>query len=472
MDGNENMVVFVDPDADGLCSSYIMYDYLKNKLQCENVSLLWNERSQGHGIDVSKDRVDKNTDLILLIDSSTSDTEACKYLSEHMDIVIIDHHLPERDNPYATIVNPQLQKEYGNKDGSATLLTFKVVELLDYKYKKVNIENYIDVVGLSTLSDQMDMTVMENRFFVNEGMKRIRNVGLLAMIHATKNNGKEVDSQMLNYNIIPLLNTTARNDELKKGLMILLEKDFFKAKRMADVLVQDNDKRKKYVRELVDGYMDELQDEKFAYVVTKNSSKGYNGLAASQIAGTLRKPALVLKNDGEYYSGSGRTYGDFDMRSFVERSGLIEYAAGHEQAFGFSVKASNWDKFKQYVNENIDESQFEPVIEYDIELDEGELDWDVVDQIQKVDKLWGNSNPPTTVKLSGVFVEDRELFPPSRKEHVKIKADLFDALKFNDEEYADDVDSWDSIDVLGSVGVNEWGGNRRIQVFIEDYRKQ
>lgn len=459
------------PDVDGLCSSYIMYDYLKNKLEYDSVKLFWNERSQGHGIEIGKDKVPPNTDLLLLIDSSTSDSDACKELSKSMDIIIIDHHQPERENPYALIVNPQLQ-EYENKDSSATLLTFKFVELLDNHYRKANIRDYIDVTGMSLLSDQMNMRVLENRWFVYQALSNVKNVGLLALVHETRNGNKKLNSQIFNFDLIPCLNTVARNDELKKGLMLLLEKDFFKARKMARQLVEQNKLRKEKVKNLVKEYMEIIQDEKFALIVSKNSSKGYNGLVASKLADTLKKPCLVLKDNGDHYQGSGRSYGDFPMQSFVKNSNLIEYAAGHEPAFGFSIKAENWDKFKQYVNDDIDESLFEPVIEYDIELNEDELDWDMVNEIESLDIVWGNSYGKIIVKLNNVFVEDKELFPKQKKEHVKIKASNLDIMKFNDPEYASDVDSWDNISVIGSVGVNDFGKEKRIQVFIEDYIKE
>jgi len=222
--------------VDGLCSTFLMVDYL-NKLDA-NVSFFWNERSIGHGINEGYERVPDGTDLLLLIDSSSSDVKACEILSKTMDIVIIDHHnLEVEENPYALIVNPQTQ-DYPNKSSSATLITFKFVELMDYTYQKVNMNDYFDITGMSLLSDQMNMLVPENRYFVKQGMKRIKNVGLLALIHASRNSGKTLNSQIFNFDLIPILNTVARNDELKKGLMILFEKDFFKAKRMADIMIR------------------------------------------------------------------------------------------------------------------------------------------------------------------------------------------------------------------------------------------
>ena len=94
-----------------------------------------------------------------------------------------------------------------------------------------------------------------------------------------------------------------------------------------------------------------------------------------------------------------------------------------------------------------------------------------MNEIEELDQFWGNNSPKITVKLTDVFVEDKELFPKGKEEHLKIKTDKMDIMKFYDKDYAGDVDSWDDISVIGSVGVNEWRGERRIQFYVEDYIK-
>lgn len=53
--------------------------------------------------------------LILLPDAGTNDLEECRKLNKHnTDVLILDHHLKEQDNPYAIIINNQIQN-YPNK---------------------------------------------------------------------------------------------------------------------------------------------------------------------------------------------------------------------------------------------------------------------------------------------------------------------------------------------------------------------
>lgn len=420
------------------------------------------------------DDIDKDTDLLIIVDSSSNEVENVNQLSKIMDIVILDHHNTDKHEELnAILVNPNQQGcDYPNKHLSGSAVVWKFIELLDYHYKKVNVSRYLDLVATSLLSDQMDMTVLENRWIVKKGLSKIYNVGLLALIHATKNNGKKLNSQIMNFDIIPILNTIARNNELYKAFKLLFEKDFFKAKRMTDYLVKENNNRKKEIKKLVKEYEQDAEISKFVLVVKENAKRNYSGLISQQLASKYKRPTLVLKDNGDVYQGSGRTFNNFNLQQFLNECPYVNYAEGHSGALGVEIQTKNWDKFKQYIKENIDESLFEQVIEYDIELNEDELDWDIVEEIEEFNEVWGNNDSPIAVRLNNVFVEDRELFPKNNPEHVKVIADNIDLLKFNDKEYANEIESWDKISVVGSISINTWKGDRRIQLFIEDYIKQ
>src|SRR5690606_14089884 len=132
--------------------------------------------------------------------------------------------------------------QYPNKHLSATGVVWKVMEILDYHYKKVNISHYLDLVGLTLLSDSMKVDNLENRCILKQSYKKIHNVGLLALMKATRN-GK-LNSQILSYDIIPVLNTATRNDEIYKVFSLLFEKDYFKALAKAKHMVESNKQRK------------------------------------------------------------------------------------------------------------------------------------------------------------------------------------------------------------------------------------
>lgn len=447
-----------------------MVNYLKAVGQ--NPNIIYRERKDGHGIKAKE--VSKEYDLLIIVDSSSSEKEETNKIALHTDIVILDHHNTDENSESlnAILVNPnQKNCSYTNKDLSGCGVVFRFIEVLDYHYKKVNLKHYVDLFGISLLSDVMRMDVLENRYFLQEALKNIHNKGLLALINASKLEKDNLDSQALAFSIIPVINTTARNNQIKKAFSLFFEDDYFRALKKAEWLIQENKDRKKYVKDMTEEVEVIVENAKFAYVVTDEGFGEYNGLIATQISNNLHKPSFVLRGDNGIYKGSARTYGDFQLQSFVKESGLVELAAGHESAFGFQIKEENWNTFRQYVEDNIDESLFEPVIEYDLEIDEENFDWDLMDEISEFNKMWGNGSPPVTVKLNKIFVEDRQVFPPKNPSHVKIVTDKFDLLAFNDPDFANEVESWDNVEAVGQVSINEWNGQRKMQLIIDDYRK-
>ncbi len=448
-----------------------MVNYLRAVGQ--NPDIIYRERKDGHGIKAKE--VNEEYDLLIIVDSSSSEKEETNKIAQHTDILILDHHNTDENSESlnAILVNPNQPGDttYGNKNLSGCGVVFRFIEVVDYHYKKVNLKHYLDLFGISLLSDVMRMDVLENRYFLQEALKNIHNKGLLALINASKLDKDNLDSQALAFSIIPVINTTARNNQIKKAFSLFFEDDYFKALKKAKWLIQENKDRKQYVKDMTEEVEVIAEDAKFAYVVTDEGFGEYNGLISTQISNNFHKPSFVLRDVDGVYKGSARTYGDFPLQSFVKDSGLVEKAAGHEEAFGFEIKEENWNAFRQYVEDNIDESLFEPVIEYDLEINEEDFDWDLMDGITEFNKMWGSGSPPVTVKLNKVFVEDRQVFPPKNPSHVKIIADKFDLLKFNDDQFAGDISSWDNICAIGTLGINEWGGQRRKQMFIEDYKK-
>jgi len=173
IENNEKIGIYADIDPDGVLSTTIMYDYIKRNLG-GNAKILYHQRSEGHG--VIEDKVPNDIDLLIVMDSSSSETEVCRSLSENMDIVIIDHHIIDVDNPYGIIVNPQQEGcEYPNKSVCTGVLAFKFVEVMDFHFKQKDVHNYLDLVLVTLLADSMDMSVLENRYFAYEGLKNIRN---------------------------------------------------------------------------------------------------------------------------------------------------------------------------------------------------------------------------------------------------------------------------------------------------------
>ena len=98
--------------------------------------------------------------------------------------------------------------------------------------------------------------------------------------------------------------------------------------------------------------------------------KNLAGLIANKIQAKYQRPTLVLiksklQEDKEvFYRGSARNYSmseNQEMRQLCLDTGLVEYAQGHEGAFGFSIAESKIDEFIEKTNELYASIPQEPV---------------------------------------------------------------------------------------------------------------
>ena len=200
--------ILVDSDPDGFCSAAMMYSYIK-KLDAEYpVNYILHTRAKSHGLDDDV-TISDDTRLLIIPDAGTNDTEACKDLKDKgIDILILDHHESEEENPYAVIVNNQMSKNYSNKDFCGAGIVYKFLQALDTETWNEFADDYLDLCALANISDVMDMRSFETRYLTNIGLLNITNKCLSAFIKAQdySMNGK-VNIHNIQWYITPVLNS-------------------------------------------------------------------------------------------------------------------------------------------------------------------------------------------------------------------------------------------------------------------------
>ena len=109
-----NIFIQVDSDTDGYCSAAIMYLYLKKLNPALSIEWRIHEGKQ-HGVIVEV--VPEDTNLVIIPDAGSNQYEEHKQLRDKgMDIVVLDHHIAEKDSEDAMVVNNQLSSNFEDKD--------------------------------------------------------------------------------------------------------------------------------------------------------------------------------------------------------------------------------------------------------------------------------------------------------------------------------------------------------------------
>jgi single-stranded-DNA-specific exonuclease len=494
----ENITIMSDVDADGICSCSIMYNYLKGYTSLLDIAHA--QRSHGHGLETIVEEMTENenvrfltkdTELLIIVDSSSNSVEACKLVKEEYgcDIIIIDHHAIDVDNPHAIIVNCQLG-DYPNKNLSGSAMCYKVLQVIDEYFNDSEADNYLDLVAIGLVADLMDLNEGENRSLVNRGIQHIRNEGLQQLL---KTNNVDfyygITSTDIGYKISPLINACSRYDKLELAIELFVESDVTRAKEIAKELKKLNEQRKKEEKEIIESVINDVDNtHKVAVIVNNDIEANFRGLICMQVTSKLKKPAFVLtynKETNEYH-GSARSVGQVKLKNYCQLTGDFLYCQGHEKAFGLGVKAEKLEEALSTLDELIENDESEEVLEYDLDIEATEITHELITDVEKFSRITGQNVPPPKFLVKGCIVQNAEMLGKKVQETLKLSCENdLSLMKFKiDKSYAetfiealkDEDRFFVEVDVLGTLNLNRFYhfGKKELQItkqiFMEDYK--
>jgi Single-stranded DNA-specific exonuclease len=491
------IVIFGDPDYDGAATTGLLARYLWKFT--DNVHIIHMQRSDGHSLRLVENFIPDDTNLLIIVDSSTNDIEACQRVSEKgIPILIIDHHEFEgEENPYALIVNPRMPDcIYPNKNMSGALTTLKVLmgvdDMMDTNYH----EELIDLAGFSLLADAMSALEPENRYYVNYALDNVTNLGMKVLLDKLGVNPKKLNSTTFLYSISPCVTAITRMDKLELAIQLFISDDILECAEIADQMIKANESRKKMQRdaiELVKPQIDE--NDKIIVIVEPSIGKGFNGIVAARIAESYQRPVIVLGHKNEedkQYSGSFRSYGEFPVRSFLKQVKHANYSAGHEGAGGTACWKNKLEEFKKEINQKLKDHVFESYVEYDLEIDSAEVNEQLINQIEKFFKVSGQGIKPALFKIKDLLPIDKKVIGKGdtlkiplvaasdtwfiNEEDCQYLNNRFEAMKFKtDQEFIEKFPIKKEIEIIGTLSVNEFTNFRgkttkTNQIIISEYR--
>jgi single-stranded-DNA-specific exonuclease len=182
----EKIAVWHDYDCDGIPAGALLSDFFS--AIAYPVRMHVPERSEGYGLNEASLEMlrDEGVSLVITVDCGITDVkEVARANGLGIDVIITDHHLPQKTPPaaYAIINAHQSDDTYPFKELCGTGVAFKLVEaLIAANRKSYHIWNdlpegwekwLLDLVALATVADMVPLTG-ENRALVHFGLKVIR----------------------------------------------------------------------------------------------------------------------------------------------------------------------------------------------------------------------------------------------------------------------------------------------------------
>ena len=491
---NERILVYGDYDVDGTTAVALMYSFLKE--QYSNVEYYIPDRyKEGYG--VSFQGLDfayqNNCKVVITLDCGIKAVEKVKYArTKGLDVIICDHHYPGDEIPKALAVLDPKQPlcSYPYKDLSGCGVGFKLI----HAYSRVhgipfsNISHYLDLVAVSIASDIVPITG-ENRVMAYFGLKRLNEsprTGLKEIIRESEVN-KALTIEDVVFKIGPRINAAGRMETGSKAVDLLVSSDTRLATGISKEINNFNIERRSVDRIITTEAMrmiaEDLRTVNSRTTVLYNPTwkKGVIGIVASRLIETYYRPTVILTESNGFATGSARSVQGYDLYQAIEAcSDLLESFGGHMFAAGLTLKKENirpfMDRFEQYVNGTITEEQLVPRIFIDTELSFSEINDEFFKTMSQFQPFGPENMSPVFVSRN-VFDTGSGRMVGSSGEHLKL--DLcqestgqksFSAIAFSQANHFEYIRGGNPFDICYSLEMNEFRGNRNLQLNIRDIK--
>jgi single-stranded-DNA-specific exonuclease len=499
------IMIVGDFDADGATSTALSLLSLRS-MGFDHVDyLVPNRFDDGYGLspEVVEQVARRGADLIITVDNGISSHSGVDVAHEKgMRVLVTDHHLPGETLPAAdALVNPNLPDcTFASKSLAGVGVAFYLMLALrsalnargwfaSQNRSAPNLAQWLDLVALGTVADVVALDA-NNRILVHQGLSRIRaghcRPGIKALLEVANRDARQLVASDLGFALGPRLNAAGRLDDMSVGVALLLCDDIAKAREQAFELDALNQAR----REIEQGMQAEAltlceqlerqsDDLPFGLAMYHPQwHQGVVGILASRLKERFNRPVIAFApaSDG-ILKGSGRSIAGLHMRDALERldmlyPGLMLKFGGHAMAAGLSLQEHRFDEFRQRFAELVaswlDPQQLEGVLWSDGELSAGEFTLETA-QLLRDGGPWGQAFPEPT--FDGRFrVLQQKLL---KDRHLKLMLEplaggpLLDGIAFNVDSSVWPDASVRQVELAYRLDINEFRGNRSLQLIIE-----
>ena len=537
IDKNEKALLIVDSDCDGLTSSAVLTNFLYDLFPTwteHNLYFFFHEGKQ-HGLEDVPIEADDFKDIHLVIcpDAGSNDYEKHKYFkSLNKEILIIDHHEAEYESKDAIVINNQLC-DYPNKDLSGAGIVWQFCRFINKQLNGTeDIANkQLDLVAVGLIADMMSLKSIETKHLIWKGLKQEYNHNPFIHGIVEKNNFSLSKPDYISYNndficspigaaffIAPFLNAISRSGNQEEKFIVFKSMLSFKAfervlstkkghkpgeeetildqaLRICTNVKNRQTKAQDDGIELLEKEIKDhnLLDNKVLLFLLPSGAIDSNvaGLCANKLSAKYQRPCCVLfkniRDNIVYYSGSARGYeksGISNFRKICSEIPCVEYAQGHGNAFGLSIKDIALNREEEIAGESIyqfidatnkafENASDEPKYFVDYILDEQELRLpDIITTIASMNDFWGKD-------FERAYILVRFKVTPSNFHIMKSNTLKFDlpnkisVIKFSGTEEEIEKLSIEQgyieIEAVCKCNLNVWNGHSYPQLLIEDY---
>lgn len=492
IDQEETIIVYGDFDADGVTSTVLLTQALRGLGVDRNLvrPYIPDRVDEGYGLNVDAltDLKAKGADLVITVDCGIRSVFEVEHANNiGLDMIITDHHSLGPVMPAGTaVINPKRPDSAYPEDMLAGVgIAYKLAQAL--KQSRPNRAAFddsdlLDLVAIGTVADLAPL-LKENRKLVSDGLHSLNNskrAGIAAIARTARLTPGNLTAESIAFGIGPRINAAGRLAHAYSAARLLAASSTNDANYYAEELDRLNRKRQQLTAEL-SALAESMVSPDAPILIAADTTfvSGVVGLVASRLAEKHYRPAIVMEKGEDESRGSCRSIDKFHITEALDEvADLLVRHGGHAQAAGFTVRNDNLPEFLSRITaiaeRKLRDMELVPSLTVDAEIELDDVDWALFEHLQQLEPT-GAANPQPTFLSRGVeVVHHRGVGQDGSHLQLTLAADSatgyreIGAIAFRQGEWASRLPQ--TIDLVYSIGVNEWRGNKNLQLMVQDLR--
>jgi single-stranded-DNA-specific exonuclease len=207
---------------------------------------------------------------------------------------------------------------------------------------------------------------------------------------------------------------------------------------------------------------------------------GVVGLVASRLVEKNYRPAIILETGPEVSRGSCRSIPEFHItHALDEVADLLVRHGGHAQAAGLTVRNEDLplfvERMRGIAEEQLSGVELVPIIEVDAEIPLDAVDWALQEVLAQLEPTGESNSTPLFLSRHVEVMSHRAVGRDGAHLQLRLSSrnggtahPILPAIAFRQGAWAQQMPQM--IDLVYSIGVNEWNGRRSLQLIVQDIR--
>jgi single-stranded-DNA-specific exonuclease len=493
IDNEEMIVVYGDFDADGVTSTVLLVQALRGLglSRQQVVPYIPDRVDEGYGLnqEALETLKERGAGLVISVDCGIrSVAEVTHARSLGLDMIITDHHsLGPELPPAAAIINPQRpDSQYPEKKLAGVGIAYKLAQALRLTLPQQATyadEDLLDLVAIGTVADLAPLKG-ENRKLVLDGLavlNQAQRPGVAALAQVSGLKPGRMTAESIGFGLGPRINAAGRLAHAYTAAKLLAANNNIMAQQLARELNDLNKKRQQLTADLSERAEAMVDPDALILIAADEGFlSGIVGLVASRLAERNYRPAIVIEKGEEESRASCRSIPEFHITNALdETADLLVRHGGHAQAAGFTVRNENLDPFVARMTA-LAEAQLagrtlQPTITIDAELALAAVDWALHDTLAQLEPTGYANATPIFLTRNVEVIHHR---PVGREgNHLQLRVSdrggngsgrILPGIAFGQGAWAAMMPQY--VDLVYTIGVNEWNGRRDLQLMVQDLR--